>query len=68
MAGRKENKSRLELVPERPPEEINRGDLALFSQAGLGLQPVCLQSLDELLERDRNREDDGFPARYVSAA
>ena len=65
MAGRMKKTEPLKNAPARPPEEINRGDLALFSAVtgGTGPQPVCLQTLDELLERDRNRQADGFPRK-----
>ena len=50
----------------RPPQELyTPGDLQILQDMPAGRTPAatCLQSLDELLERDRRREQDGFPRK-----
>ena len=51
---------------QRPPSDLyTPGDLQVLQDMPAGAAPptVCLQSLDELLERDRQREKDGFPRK-----
>jgi uncharacterized sporulation protein YeaH/YhbH (DUF444 family) len=50
----------------RPPADLySPGDLQVLQAMSAGALPpaACLQSLDELLERDRRREQDGFPRK-----